>query len=88
MDTLDPVPHVQVFATDIDAQALATLRSGCYPEGIAEHVPPERLERFFGKHENTYQVKKELREMCLFTVHSPSRTHRFRGLTSSPVAIC
>jgi two-component system CheB/CheR fusion protein len=70
MDTLDVVPHVQVFATDIDAQALATARSGCYPEGIAAHVTLERLERFFIKQDHTYQVHKELREMCLFATHS------------------
>ena len=31
MDRLASVPHVQVFATDIDAQALETARRGCYP---------------------------------------------------------
>ena len=59
-----------MFATDIDEQALETARRGCYPVGIAEYVTPERLERFFVKQDNTYQVKKELREMCLFSVHS------------------
>jgi two-component system CheB/CheR fusion protein len=70
MATLDVVPHVQVFATDIDEQTLAAARSGCYPASIADYVTPERLARFFVKQENTYQVKKELREMCLFSVHS------------------
>ena len=70
MATLDVAPHVQVFATDIDAQALETARRGCYPVGIADYVTPERLERFFVKQDHTYQVKKELREMCLFSVHS------------------
>jgi len=70
MARLDVVPYVQVFATDIDAQALETARRGCYPAGIADHVTPERLERFFLKRDHTYQVKPELREMCLFAVHS------------------
>ncbi len=68
--TLAVAPRVQVFATDIDEQALENARKGCYSLGIAEQVTPERLERFFVKHDNLYQVKKELREMCLFSVHS------------------
>ena len=70
MDRLTVVPHVQVFATDIDAHALETARRGIYPAGIAEHVTPERLERFFVKQDHIYQVKPELRKMCLFTMHS------------------
>jgi hypothetical protein len=38
----------------------------CYPAGIAEHVTAERLERFFVKQDTTYQVKKALRELCIF----------------------
>jgi len=70
MATLEVVPRVQVFATDIDEQALESARKGYYPAGITDHVTPERLERFFVKQDSLYQVKKELREMCLFSVHS------------------
>ncbi len=70
MERLDSAPRVQVFATDIDEHALGAARRGCYPVGIAEYVTPERLERFFVKQDNTYQVKKELREMCIFSAHS------------------
>jgi two-component system CheB/CheR fusion protein len=70
MDTLAAVPHVQVFATDIDALALETARRGLYPAGIAEHVSPERLQRFFVRQDHTYQVQPALREMCLFATHS------------------
>ena len=70
MDRLDGAPRVQVFATDIDEHALGAARRGCYPLGIAEYVSPERLERFFVKQDSTYQVKKELREMCIFSTHS------------------
>ncbi|NOT54281.1 MAG: PAS domain-containing protein, partial [Deltaproteobacteria bacterium] len=70
MDRLDSAPRVQVFATDIDDRAVETARRGCYPAGIAEYVTAERLERFFVKQDTTYQVKKELRELCIFSVHS------------------
>jgi len=70
MDRVDGAPRVQVFATDIDEHALGMARRGCYPAGIAEYVSPERLERFFVKQDTTYQVKKEIRELCIFSTHS------------------
>src|SRR5580704_206021 len=63
-------PKIQVFATDIDEQALSFARKGRYPESIAEHVSAERLDRFFTKEENAWQVNRELRELCLFSSHS------------------
>jgi len=63
-------PHVQVFATDIDAQALEAARQAWYPESIASQISPERLERFFVKHGNMYQVCREIRDMCLFSLHN------------------
>jgi two-component system, chemotaxis family, CheB/CheR fusion protein len=45
-------------------------RKGRYPESIAEHVSPERLERFFTRQQNAYQIKRELREICIFSNHS------------------
>jgi two-component system CheB/CheR fusion protein len=61
---------IKVFATDIDEHALEVARRGRYPESIAEHVSAARLERFFEKQDNAFQVKRELREHCIFTSHS------------------
>ncbi|HYU35892.1 MAG TPA: chemotaxis protein CheB [Thermoanaerobaculia bacterium] len=68
--TLPEPPHILIFATDIDAQALEAARQGWYPERIAEQVSAERLARFFVRHGNLYQVTKEIREMCLFSSHN------------------
>ena len=70
MDTLEASPQVQVFATDIDAQAIETARQALYPETIAGQIPPERLERFFVKHGNMLQVSREIRDLCLFSLHN------------------
>ena len=70
MARMDAAPHVQIFATDIDARALAVARAGRYPDSIARHVPPERLARWFVKEGATYCVVKELREMCIFSPHN------------------
>ncbi len=66
----DARARVQIFAGDIDDEALEFARNGRYAEGIAEHVTPERLERFFIRHDHVYQVAKEIREMCLFSLHN------------------
>jgi two-component system CheB/CheR fusion protein len=66
----DSRARVLIFAGDIDDEALEFARNGRYAEGIAEHVTPERLERFFIRHDHVYQVAKEIREMCLFSVHN------------------
>src|SRR6266567_2686259 len=68
--TLDNAPKLQIFATDIDERGLETARKGLYPESIAEHVSSERLERFFSKDEKGFQVKREIREICIFSTHS------------------
>ena len=59
---------LQVFASDIDPDAIASAREGLYPETIAADVPPARLARFFTKEANGYRVSPELRAMVVFTV--------------------
>jgi len=73
-------PKVQVFAGDIDEDALEFARAGRYPEGVAAHISPARLERFFLKHKHSYQVAKEIREMCLFSAHNLIRDPPFSRL--------
>ena len=68
--SLESPPPIQIFATDIDEPALETARQALYPETIASQISPERLERFFVRHGNMYQVAKEIREMCLFSSHN------------------
>jgi len=61
---------LQLFASDVDAEALEAARGGVYPEGIAANVSLERLERFFTKGEHTYRVNKELRDAVVFAQQS------------------
>ena len=70
LSRMDAPPKVQIFATDIDDQALDVARAGRYPESIARDVSAERLERFFVKDGNSYRVAKDVREMCVFSVHN------------------
>jgi len=68
--TLTNVPTLQIFATDIDERGLETARKGFYPASMAEHVSAERLELFFSHEEKGFQVKREIREICIFSTHS------------------
>jgi two-component system, chemotaxis family, CheB/CheR fusion protein len=63
-------PKVQVFATDIDEQAIASAREGFYTLNDAADVSPERLRLFFTKETDGYRVRRELREMVLFAHHN------------------
>ena len=62
------VVRLQLFASDIDAEAIATAREGLYPATIAEQVSPERLARFFSRESGGYRVLPELRAIVVFTV--------------------
>jgi two-component system CheB/CheR fusion protein len=59
---------LQLFASDLDPDAVATAREGLYPETIAAQVPAARLRRFFVKEEHNYRVLPELRAAVVFTV--------------------
>jgi two-component system CheB/CheR fusion protein len=72
--------RAQIFASDIDEEALDVGRIGRYPESIAEDVSPERLARFFTASEGGYTVIKELRDMCIFSVHSVIKDPPFSKL--------
>jgi two-component system, chemotaxis family, CheB/CheR fusion protein len=73
-------PTVQVFATDLDAQAVDAARAGRYPLSIAADVGAERLERFFVKHDDEYRVKKEVRELIVFAVQNVIKDPPFTKL--------
>ncbi len=61
---------VQVFASDISELAIAKARAGRYPESIAADVSAERLRQYFSKVDGSYQIRKDLREMCVFSRHN------------------
>ena len=62
--------NLQIFASDIDAQAIDHARTGIYPDSIAADVSQERLNQCFVKEGNTYKVKKTIREMLVFAVQN------------------
>ncbi|TLX61532.1 chemotaxis protein [Stutzerimonas nosocomialis] len=67
----------RVFASDIDAAAIARARRGLYPEAIAADVTPGRLHQYFTQAGEYYQVRNEIREKVLFTQHNLLRDPPF-----------
>jgi two-component system, chemotaxis family, CheB/CheR fusion protein len=67
-------PHggfsLQIFATDLDNEAIDIARKGIFPASIAEHVSPERLKRFFLQTDEGYFINTEIREKVVFAQHN------------------
>ncbi|CCG40227.1 chemotaxis protein CheB [Magnetospirillum molischianum] len=57
---------LQIYATDIDPDAIVRARQGIFPDTIATDVSPERLARFFVAEENGFRIATEIREMVTF----------------------
>jgi two-component system CheB/CheR fusion protein len=57
---------LQIFATDLDNDAIERARSGLFPLNIAADLSPERLLRYFVQTEQGYMVSKPIREMVIF----------------------
>ena len=60
---------LQIFASDIGADALDFARNGVYPDSINADVSAERLQRFFYTQDHGYRVSRDLRDVVLFTDH-------------------
>ena len=60
---------LQVFATDVDSDAIAAARDGTYPPSIEDSVAPERLARFFVREDGGWRVAPDLRAAIVFSIH-------------------
>ncbi len=71
--------NVQIFATDIDGNAIEKARIGSF-SGIAADVGNERLSRFFTSEGNLFHIRKEIREMLVFAPQSVIKDPPFTKL--------
>ncbi|REJ88481.1 MAG: PAS domain S-box protein [Planctomycetota bacterium] len=61
---------LQLFATDLDDEAIQLARNGTYPASIAADLTTGRLKRFFVEEGDHFRVNKRLRESSVFTVQN------------------
>ncbi len=66
---IDDPPAIQVFATDLDEDAIRAAREGVYPPAIAADVSEERLRRFFTREPRGYRIRSDIREAVVFANH-------------------
>lgn len=57
---------LQIFATDIDTDALAVARRGYYPKVSVAELTPSQIENYFNKQDDGYQISKKLRDVVVF----------------------
>ncbi|WP_454918621.1 chemotaxis protein CheB [Xanthobacter sediminis] len=62
--------RLQIFASDIDPDAISLAREGFYPRTIEGDLSPERLERFFSKDAQGFRIAPDLRAAVVFTVQN------------------
>ncbi|MEP9351661.1 chemotaxis protein CheB [Xanthobacter sp. KR7-225] len=62
--------RLQVFASDVDPDAVARAREGFYPRTIEGDLTPERMERFFSKDVQGFRIAPDLRAAVVFTVQN------------------
>lgn len=62
--------RIQIFATDISEESIATARAGVYTKRQLEGVSDRRLQQFFTRTDGHYHVKKTIRDMCVFATHN------------------
>jgi two-component system CheB/CheR fusion protein len=73
-------PRFQVFASDIDEQAIARARTGRYPSAILTDVAPMRLRQYFANEGDHYCIRKAIRDRVLFAEHNVLRDPPFSRL--------
>ncbi|AFY58123.1 PAS domain S-box [Rivularia sp. PCC 7116] len=61
--------RVKIFTTDINEEALEKAAIGIYSKDIVGSISPQRLEKYFIPRQDSYQVKRKLRDMLIFAAH-------------------
>jgi two-component system CheB/CheR fusion protein len=58
--------RIQIFGTDLSEPVIDFARAGIYSSAIEKDVSPARLKRFFQKRDSSYQINREVRDLCTF----------------------
>jgi two-component system CheB/CheR fusion protein len=80
MQALKQDLSVQIFATDIDNDAVEKARIGRYPGDISADVGQERLRRFFDREDDFYRISPRIRDMLIFAPQSVIKDPPFTKL--------
>ena len=62
--------QIQIFASDISKLAIAKARIGFYTKTQLGNVTESQLKKYFTKNNNGFQIKRQIRDLCIFAVHN------------------
>lgn len=71
---------IQVFATDIDSDAIEIARKGVFGANIVSDVSPARIKQFFTKEGDNYRINTTIRELVVFASHNVIKDPPFTKL--------
>jgi two-component system CheB/CheR fusion protein len=71
---------LQIFATDLDVDAIEIARKGIFSKNIAAVIMPDRLSRYFTIDGDFYRVNTAIREMIVFAPHNVTKDPPFTKL--------
>ncbi|HQW21906.1 MAG TPA: CheR family methyltransferase [Bacteroidia bacterium] len=69
--------NVKIFATDISENKIHEARVGEYTAAELKPISKQYLNRFFVKRGESFQIIKELRDICVFAIHNILRDPPF-----------
>jgi len=78
----------QIFATDLDLDAIDKAREGIFSKNIVPDISAERLSRFFNIDIEGYRVSAAIREKAVFALRMLLKIHPLLNSTSLHAVIC
>ncbi len=76
---------LQIFATDLDSEAIEIARRGVFSANIVADVSPDRISRFFIVEDEGYRVANAIREMVVF---APQNVIKDPPFTKLDILMC
>lgn len=75
---LESPPRLQVFATDVDGEALSVARAGVYADSASASIPRALLHEYFTRPERgKLQIQSRVRDVVSFATHDLSKDPPF-----------
>jgi len=65
-----PLSNIQIMATDIDKQVIASAKAGLYSEKSIANVPEDLKRKYFTKVGASYQISDEIKKCVTFREHN------------------
>jgi two-component system CheB/CheR fusion protein len=72
--------NVQIFATDLDQDAIEKARKGFFNATITEEISSALLNKYFNSEVNEYKINSTIREMVVFAPHNTIKDPPFTKL--------